>query len=147
MTNEGRRDKESCAGDHRKRTETPTLASFRGLRDLSTALAYEAKRSSSGSCSAFGCSLWPQAFSIDSHMTCSLCGDVCGCSQAVVQSGSGLSLGSDAEPGVARCHVDELPRLADPNISTQQQVQSQPIDPDIPRPKFVLNGVQQSAVA
>src|SRR6266576_670888 len=26
MTNEGRRDKESCAGDHRKRTETPLVA-------------------------------------------------------------------------------------------------------------------------
>ena len=39
MTNEGRRDKESCAGDHRKRTETPTLSQFRGPRDLSTALA------------------------------------------------------------------------------------------------------------
>src|ERR1700746_2010196 len=109
MTNEGRRDKESCAGDHRKRTETPTLASFRGLRDLSTALAPEAKRSPSGSCSAFGCSLWPLAFSIDLRMTCSLCGDVCGCSQPVIQSGSGLALGSEAEHGGPRCHVDEFP--------------------------------------
>ncbi len=34
MTKAGRRDKESCAGDHRKRTETPTLG--RSFGDLVT---------------------------------------------------------------------------------------------------------------
>jgi hypothetical protein len=30
VTNEGRRDKESSAGDHRKRTETPVFAMVSG---------------------------------------------------------------------------------------------------------------------
>jgi len=59
MTNEGRRDKESCAGDHRKRTETPMLLLVVGLRELSTALAREAKRLKAGSVLLFR--TWPRS--------------------------------------------------------------------------------------
>jgi hypothetical protein len=42
MTNERRRDKESCAGSHRKAHELPECEGL-GYREVSTALALEAK--------------------------------------------------------------------------------------------------------
>src|SRR4029077_2488384 len=80
---------------------------FRGPRDLSTALAREAKRSTvegSGRCSAF----WPLAlalaFSQDSSMTCSLCGDVCSCVPDSRRTAGSVHahLESDAERGPSR---------------------------------------------
>jgi len=44
MTGDCRRDKKSCAGSHRKRANSPGVKHTLGYRDVSMALAWEAKR-------------------------------------------------------------------------------------------------------
>jgi len=44
MTGDCRRDKKSCAGSHRKRANSPGVRHTLGYRDVSMALAWEAKR-------------------------------------------------------------------------------------------------------
>src|SRR4029077_4265325 len=84
---------------------------FRGPRDLSTALAREAKRSTeegSGRRSA----LWPLALALGSSdassMTCSRCGDVCSCVPDRRQAAGSIQahLESDAECESPRLHAE-----------------------------------------
>jgi len=108
MTNAGRRDKESCAEDHRKRTETPFVAEFWGHRDLSTPLPMRqsadlesvpvvaphlAARSGSPSAQA-------------PSMTCPLCGDVCVCVPDVRSSAFSVADSGVGETARAVLHSD-----------------------------------------
>jgi len=54
MTNQHRRDKESSAGSHREEQELPEHSVGTGYREVSTALAREAKRWHVGA-GAFSC--------------------------------------------------------------------------------------------
>ena|SRR5262245_57112397 len=140
MTNEGRRDKESCAEDHRKRTETPLVAEqFWGHRDLSMPLPVR-QSADLKSVSAVVPYLDARSGSIRSQdplMNCPLCGDVCIC---VPDTRPPAFPGSDSEVE----ERDYAPQRRDrPSIDSSRPSRRTELQVDLdeasPRPRFVVD--------